>query len=120
MNYHNKRFRPVTNTPNGEVSEDLVCEYQQEGYIVTCQYQGSRIVMGQLIGLVDEEGNIDMRYHQVNAQGRLMTGICFHLPNGWEMVKSGYMKIGYGPPVINLREAPLWKNFKATTKALSQ
>ncbi|MEO0551954.1 MAG: n-acetylglutamate synthase [Bacteroidota bacterium] len=80
MNYHNKRFRLVTNTPNGEVSEDLVFEYQQEGNVVTCQYQGSRIVMGHLIGLVDEEGNIDMRYHQVNTQGQLMTGTCFSSP----------------------------------------
>ncbi|MEM9076965.1 MAG: n-acetylglutamate synthase [Bacteroidota bacterium] len=90
MNYHNKKFRPVTNTSNGEVSEDLVFEYQQKRNIVSCRYEGSRIVTGHLLGLVDGEGNIDMRYHQVNTQGKLMTGICTSTP---ELMENGKIRL---------------------------
>ncbi len=86
MNYNNKKFRPVSNTPNGETSEETIFHYKQEGNILSCSYSGGQIKSGQLIGLVDEAGNIDMRYHQVNGKGELMTGICQSkpevLPNG--------------------------------------
>lgn len=88
MNYHNKKFRPVSNTPNGETSEETIFHYQQEGNILTCSYSGGHIKTGQLIGLVDSEGNIDMRYHQVNTKGELMTGICQSKP---EILSDGRM-----------------------------
>ena len=86
MNYQNKQFRPVSTSPNGEVSDKTVFRYRQTGNILTCEYEGENIIFGHLIGIVDESGNIDMRYHQVNVQGQLMTGICHSrpelLPNG--------------------------------------
>lgn len=86
MNYHNKKFQPVQNTENGETSAETIFHYKQEGNILTSEYAGGKIVKGHLIGLVDEAGAIDMRYHQVNDQGELMTGICQSqpevLPNG--------------------------------------
>ena len=86
MNYHNKIFRPISNTANGETSEQTVFHYKQIGQILTAEYEGGQIQKGHLIGLVDELGNIDMRYHQVNNNGELMTGTCQStpeiLPNG--------------------------------------
>jgi hypothetical protein len=86
MNYHNKIFRPISNTANGETSEQTVFHYKQTGQILTAEYTGGQILKGHLIGLVDELGNIDMRYHQVNDKGELMTGTCQStpeiLPNG--------------------------------------
>ncbi len=86
INYHNKRFRPIQNTDNGETSAETVFQYQQEGNILTSAYSGGKIIKGHLIGLVDQEGNIDMRYHQINDRGELMTGFCQShpelLPNG--------------------------------------
>ena len=86
MNYHNKKFKPVSNSDNGEVTEDTIFHYHQEGNILTSTYSGGQIKQGHLIALVDEQGNIDMRYHQVNTQGELMTGVCQSkpetLPNG--------------------------------------
>ncbi|WP_419211832.1 n-acetylglutamate synthase [Maribacter sp. X9] len=86
MNYNNKRFRPVQNSENGETSGETVFEYKQSGEILTGEYQGGDIVKGQLIGLVNAAGTIDMRYHQVNKKGELMTGKCRStyelLPNG--------------------------------------
>ncbi|UII24751.1 n-acetylglutamate synthase [Fulvivirga maritima] len=90
MNYHNKQFRPLSNSENGEVSEDTRFHYKQEGNILTCEYSGSQIVKGHLIGLVDENGHINMRYHQVNSQGELMTGICHSTP---EIMPTGKIRL---------------------------
>ena len=80
MNYDNRKFRPVTNSENGEVSPEMIFHYQQTGAILTCTYKGENIFIGHLLGLVDETGAITMRYHQVNKNGELMTGICQSVP----------------------------------------
>lgn len=86
MNYNNKRFRPIQNTENGETSSETIFLYQQTDQILTCEYSGGEIVKGHLIGLVADDGTIDMRYHQINKKGQLMTGVCIskpeQLPNG--------------------------------------
>jgi hypothetical protein len=86
MNYHEKKFRPISNTENGETSNETLFHYKQVGNILTSEYSGGKIKYGHLIALVDDAGNIDMRYHQVNENGELMTGICTStpetLPNG--------------------------------------
>ncbi|MCB9184334.1 MAG: hypothetical protein H6591_10470 [Flavobacteriales bacterium] len=43
INYHDRRFIPVTNSANGEVSPEVVFHYQQTSRIVTCRYSGGRI-----------------------------------------------------------------------------
>lgn len=90
MNYHNRKFRAVFNSENGEVSDDLIFHYTQAGNIITCTYKGEKILHGHLIGLVDKEGSINMRYHQVNKDGVLMTGICHSKP---EQMKSGKVRL---------------------------
>ncbi len=90
INYHNKTFRPVSNTDNGEVGSDTRFHYQQQGNVLTCTYAGGRIVHGHLIALVDAQGHIDMRYHQVNTQGELMTGTCHSTP---EILPSGKIRL---------------------------
>jgi len=61
------------------------------------EYSGGKIKSGNLIGLVNENGNIDMRYHQVNNEGQIMTGICKSIPevfeNGNEKGLSNYIEI---------------------------
>ena len=64
--------------------------YKQEGNILTSDYAGGQIKKGHLIGLVDEQGNIEMRYHQVNAKGELMTGVCFSTP---EIMENGKIRL---------------------------
>lgn len=90
MNYNNKKFRPVSNTDNGETSEDTIFEYRQRDNILTSTYSGGQIKEGHLIGLVDKDGKIEMRYHQVNLQGELMTGTCFSKP---EIMDNGKIRL---------------------------
>lgn len=86
INYNNKSFRVVNNTENGETSSETIFHYKQRNNIITAEYAGGKIKQGQLIGIVDEEGYIELRYHQVNDKNELVTGICNSrpeiLPNG--------------------------------------
>lgn len=80
MDYNNKKFRPVHCSENAATTEATIFEYKQKGNILTAEYQGGPIAKGHLIGLVDPEGNIEMRYHQIHKNGELMTGTCFSKP----------------------------------------
>ncbi|MGB0391200.1 MAG: n-acetylglutamate synthase [Salibacteraceae bacterium] len=90
MDYNNKAFRPIKNSANGETNTDTVFEYEQNGNLLTSEYRGGQVLKGHLIGLVDEAGNIEMRYHQVNLKGELMTGICSSKP---QMMKNGKIRL---------------------------
>ncbi len=90
INYHNKVFRPVQNTENGETTQDTVFHYMQEGRVLTSEYSGGNILKGHLIALVSESGELDMRYHQVNLKGELMTGICHSAP---EILPDGRIRL---------------------------
>ncbi|EAY27648.1 hypothetical protein [Microscilla marina] len=86
MNYHNKQFRSVNNTDNGEVSSETLFHYQQNGDVITASYKGGQIKQGNLIGKVNAQGQIEMRYQHLNQQMEFMTGRCVStpevLPNG--------------------------------------
>lgn len=90
INYHNKRFSPVENSNNAETSSATIFRYQQKGKILSSSYQGGQIVEGHLLGLVDESCNIEMRYHQINSKGDLMTGICHSKP---ELLANGKIRL---------------------------
>lgn len=90
MNYNGRTFRPVSNTENGETSGETLFQYKQSGNILTSEYAGGRIKQGHLIGLVDDAGNIDMRYHQVNDKNELMTGMCRSVP---EILANGKIRL---------------------------
>lgn len=80
INYNNRKFKPISNSDNGEVSSEMIFHYKQNGNIISCSYQGANIVQGHLIGLVGDFGCIDMRYHQINSEGKIMTGLCKSIP----------------------------------------
>ncbi len=90
IHYHGKSFRPVQNSENGETSAETVFHYVQKGNILTSEYSGGNIKTGHLIGLVDENGAIEMRYHQVNTSDELMTGICRSVP---EILPNGKIRL---------------------------
>ncbi|MDW5289741.1 n-acetylglutamate synthase [Formosa sp. PL04] len=90
MNYNNKKFRPVENSENGETTAETIFEYKQNGNVLTSEYSGGKIVSGHLIGLVNDYGAIEMRYHQVNTKGELMTGVCTSKP---ELFTNGKIRL---------------------------
>lgn len=90
INYDNRVFKPIANSENSETSTETTFHYKQIGNMVTSDYSGGNIKYGHLIGLVDESGNINIRYHQVNIKEELMTGICFSTP---EILENGKIRL---------------------------
>ena len=90
ISYHNKKFKAISNSSNGEVEEGLIFHYEQMGAILTCSYFGSHIKSGHLIGKVLKDGSIDMRYHQINSKDELMTGECKSVP---EILENGKIRL---------------------------
>ena len=90
MNYNDKQFRPISNTENGETSNETLFHYKQVGNMLTSEYYGGKIKKGHLIGLVDKSGTINMRYHQVNDKDELMTGTCISKP---EILENGKIRL---------------------------
>ncbi len=86
IDLHDRIFRPISNSENGETSGETIFHYRQEGNIVTSEYSGGLIKKGHLMGLMDESGHLTIQYHQVNERGELMAGLCHSrleiLPDG--------------------------------------
>lgn len=90
INYHNRKFKAVSNSENGAVSSEMVFHYQQEGNLLSCTYKGQNIRHGHLLGIVDAEGNISMKYHQVNNANQVLSGECFSQP---ELLANGKIRL---------------------------
>ncbi len=80
INYHNRQFRSVSNSPNGEVSGETLFRYFQQDNIVWATYQGGSVRFGTLTGLVEPNGSLRFAYQHVNTQNELMTGHCESTP----------------------------------------
>lgn len=90
INYNNKKFKLVSGSENSETTSDTIFLYEQDGTILTSSYKGGNIIKGHLIGLISNDGIIEMRYHQINKDGALMTGICISKP---EMTSTGKIRL---------------------------
>ena len=90
FNYHNKTFRSLSNTSNGEVGNETFFYYQQTDNIVTATYYGGSIKKGHLIAIVEKDGQLNMRYHHINLKDELMTGTCISIP---ELLENGKLRL---------------------------
>ena len=80
LHYDGRRFRPVTNTSNGQVNGDTEFHYRQQGDLLTATYSGGGIRHGQMTGLVSEDGQLEFCYQHVTDGGELRSGICQSRP----------------------------------------
>lgn len=103
IDYNQKRFKPISVTENGEVSQEIIFKYIQEGNVLSCSYSGGDIVKGNLIGKVASSGEINMRYMQINKKGEINTGKCkstleiqangkYKLFESWEWTSGDFSK----------------------------
>ena len=75
-----KIFKSISNTTNGEVNDETLFHYHQNGNTVWADYKGGKITKGHLIAKVLKDGKLDMRYHHINTMGELMVGKCISTP----------------------------------------
>ncbi len=80
INYHNKRFKSVSNTPNGEVSEQTFFTYYQDGNKLSGVYAGGDIVSGKLVGSIQPNGKLHFSYKHQNTAGETKEGKCISTP----------------------------------------
>lgn len=90
MNYSGRRFRPVSNTPNGEVSGGTLFHYEQHGELFTATYAGGGIRHGQMLGACDADGNLRFCYQHLSESGELRSGVCESRP---EVLSDGRIRL---------------------------
>ncbi len=80
INYHNRKFAGVTNTPNGQVNGETIFRYSQHDMVLTATYSGGRILEGYMLGLVHEDNSLTFVYHHIDISGNLKSGHCISKP----------------------------------------
>ncbi len=88
-NLEGKVFASIQNTEGGEVDDETLFYYHQDGDVVWADYEGGSIVKGHLIATVLDNGKLDMRYHHLNNDGKIMIGKCLSTP---EILPDGRLK----------------------------
>lgn len=80
IDYDGRKFVPKMNSENGEVSEQTVFWYHQNGTLLWAEYSGGDIQKGSLIGTVQPNGELDFVYHHINRDMQIKTGKCHSVP----------------------------------------
>lgn len=90
MNYHNRRFRAVSNSDSGQVDQNTVFHYRQEGDVLWGTYRGGSIRFGTLTGLVAPDGTLSFAYQHVDLNGEVRSGRCNSTP---EILDNGLVRL---------------------------
>jgi len=75
INLHNKQFKSLSNSANGEVSDATLFHYHQEGNMIWAEYKGGQIIKGFLLGTKVHD-RLNFNYQHLNDKKELMTGKC--------------------------------------------
>lgn len=81
INYNNKQFKIAATSGNSTLSTATIFTYQQDGNFITCRFKSEKVIDGHLLGIVDENGRIEMSYHLITDQLQLKTGKCISSPS---------------------------------------
>ena len=79
-NFDNRSFRGTVNYDDGDLTRDVVFRYHQRDRYVWGEFDGGRVVRGNLVGRVRDDGTLDLLWQYVNSDGRLIGGICVSRP----------------------------------------
>ncbi len=90
MNYDGRVFRPLVNTPNGEVNGETRFVYRQRDAVLEASYSGGGIQCGQMVGLVFEDGRLEFLYQHLTDGLELRSGRCESRP---ELLPDGRIRL---------------------------
>ncbi|MEO8661837.1 MAG: n-acetylglutamate synthase [Bryobacteraceae bacterium] len=76
IDYHDRYFRPISNSANGQVTGETEFHYRQTGDLLTGTYSGGGIRFGQLVGRVHPDNSLEFVYQHLTDSGELRTGRC--------------------------------------------
>ncbi len=75
ISLHNRYFKPISQSPNGEVSDETVFHYRQQGDIIWATYEGGSVLWGTLSGIITNHELI-FTYQHINQARQFKTGSC--------------------------------------------
>jgi len=55
IDFNNKAFKLLRNSSNGQVDNDTIFRYKQEGTLVTADYYGGSIIYGKIIARLESD-----------------------------------------------------------------
>ena len=73
IDFNNRTFSLIENSEKGTVNSDTIFVYQQEGKLVTADYNGGTIVYGKIIATYDND-KLDMVYQCLTIDNELKAG----------------------------------------------
>jgi hypothetical protein len=76
INLNKKTFKAISNSDNGEVSEYTLFYYSQNENIISAEYNGGKIIKGNLIGKQLDNGDFDFVYQHINSNNEIKIGKC--------------------------------------------
>jgi len=74
INLNGRKFISVSNTSNGEVSEETIFNYSQRGDMVEATYSGGEIIKGYLIGKFTDTNKLYFSYQHINREMNIHIG----------------------------------------------
>lgn len=90
INFHNRYFKSVSNSANGEVGEETLFHYRQKGNVIWATYEGGSVQFGTLSGIINISGQPEFTYQHMNREGEFMTGKCISVP---EVLPDGRIRL---------------------------
>ena len=90
FNYNAKKFASKSNSNTGDVGEETIFNYKQDKNLLTATYSGGSIISGQMLGIVESNGNLRFHYQHINTEGVLRSGFCISIP---ELMKDGRIRL---------------------------
>lgn len=88
--YNGKCFKAISNTDNGEVSDETLFFYRQSGDMIWADYFGGSIRKGFLVGIVTNSGNLEFIYAHLNNDKEMRSGKCTSKP---EILPDGRIRL---------------------------
>jgi hypothetical protein len=79
ISFENRRFVPAV-APKGDCDPRTKFHYRQRGLNIWATYSGGNVRFGSLVAASNEAGLLDMRYHHVDPEGVIRTGVCMATP----------------------------------------
>ncbi len=89
-NLHNKRFHSLSNSHSGDVGEETIFHYFQEGETVWATYHGGAIRQGTIIARWLDDGQLEMCYQHLGTDHVFKSGQCLSTP---ELLANGKLRM---------------------------
>lgn len=76
IDLNGKVFLSIENTDNGEVSDETIFQYYQQGDIIWATYVGGKINKGFLVGKFVEDNQVQFTYQHIDQSKEIRIGEC--------------------------------------------